>query len=81
MISMSYLVRDIRSVHHPVKAAGVSDVLDEFSPERDGRLSPNRLEACNARSDRAATLPFIRCADSLPGLFVAFCTALRAHTL
>jgi len=33
MISMSYLVRDIRSVHHPVKAAGVSDVLDEFSPD------------------------------------------------
>jgi hypothetical protein len=33
MISMSYLVRDIRSVHHPVKAAGGRDVLDKFSPD------------------------------------------------
>jgi len=32
-ISMSYLVRDIRPVHHPVKAAGGSDVLDKFSPD------------------------------------------------
>jgi hypothetical protein len=33
MISVSYLVKDIRSVHDPVKAAGVSDVLDKFSPD------------------------------------------------
>jgi hypothetical protein len=32
MISVSYLIKDIRSVQHPVKAAGVSDVLDKFSP-------------------------------------------------
>jgi hypothetical protein len=30
MITMGYLVRDIRSVHRPVKAAGASNVLDKF---------------------------------------------------
>jgi len=33
MISMNYLVEDIRSVHHTVKAVGVSDVLNKFSPD------------------------------------------------
>jgi hypothetical protein len=33
MISKSFLVRDIRSVRHPVKAVGVSDILDKFSPD------------------------------------------------
>jgi hypothetical protein len=61
MISVSYLVRDIRSVHHSVKAAGVSDVLNKFSPNA---MVGFRLEAHNAKSDRAATLPLIRCGDS-----------------
>jgi hypothetical protein len=34
MISVSCRVRDIRSAHHPVKAAGVSDVLINFHPTR-----------------------------------------------
>jgi hypothetical protein len=80
MISMSYLVGNIRSVHHPVKAVGVSDVLDKFSP--DAMLGFLQTAWKPAMPDQLGQ-PHCRlfAAAIFPGSFVAFCAALRAHTL
>ena len=63
MISISYLVR---SVHHPVKAVGVSDILDKFSSNAMVGFLQTAWKP--ALPNRAATLPLIRCSDSVPSL-------------
>jgi hypothetical protein len=48
VISVSYRVKDIRSVHRLVKDIGFSDIFNNFDL-RDVRLSTNRLEPHNAK--------------------------------
>jgi hypothetical protein len=63
MISVSYLIKDIRSVQHPVKAAGVSDVLDKFSPNAMVGFLQTAWKPTMPNQVRTATLPLIRCGD------------------